>query len=181
MSKFRVMYFRYILQLLLFKGKNPYPTKMLVWKIYLLCLFLWQKGGPIVEYSKREVWRNLTVLRKTAKLLTRIGFLVYWRVDSFWNPMMNCCTMELSAQWIFHIGPSWRKQKVASLYFFQLISLVDVFVFGDEIRKRKANWIGHILRTNCKYYVERKGDTPSMHYPAAREAELVDFCRDCII
>jgi len=50
-----------------------------------------------------------------------------------------------------------------------------------EISKRKANWIGHILRTNCKYYVERKGDTPSMHYPAAREAELVDFCRDCII
>jgi len=74
------MYFRYILQLLLFKGKNHYPTKMLVWEIYILCLFLWRKGGNTLEYSKREVWRNLN---KTAKLLTRNGFLDYWRVDCF--------------------------------------------------------------------------------------------------
>ena len=63
----RVMYFRYILQLLLFKGKNQYHTEMFVWEIYLLCLFLWHKGGPTLEYSKRELWRNLTLLRKTVK------------------------------------------------------------------------------------------------------------------
>lgn len=83
MPNIRVMYFRCILQLLRFKGKNRYSTRMLVWAIYLLCLFVWHKGGPTVEYSKREVWRNLTVQRKTAKLLTRNGFLDYWRVDSF--------------------------------------------------------------------------------------------------
>jgi len=41
-----------------------------------------------------------------------------------------------------------------------------------------SNYLYNVNR--CKYYVERKRDTPSMRNPAARESELVDFCRDCI-
>lgn len=115
------------------KAKISILRNMLVFEVYLLCFSLWHKGWRTVEYSKCEVWRNLTVLRKAAKLLTRNGFLDCWRVDWFLNPLMNCCTMELTARWIFHISPSWRNQKVANSSFVRLISLVDfcLAIFWD--------------------------------------------------
>ena len=51
-----------------------------------------------------------------------------------------------------------------------------------EIRKRKANWIGHILRRNCllKQVIEGKikGEMEVTRKRGRRHRELLDYAKD---
>ena len=76
----------------------------------------------------------------------------------------------------------------AQLYFFHTVSSSSSFRVNEqrnilhEIRKRKANWIGHILRRNCllKQVIEGKikGEMEVVRRRGRRRKKLLDDLKD---
>jgi HD superfamily phosphohydrolase len=51
-----------------------------------------------------------------------------------------------------------KSEEIVSLLLHEVLYFLNLYIIHNEIRKRKANWIGHILRRNCllKQVIEGK-------------------------
>jgi len=84
---------------------------------------------------------------------------------------MWCCRGKVEISWTDHV----RNEEV-------LLRLNEQRNILHEIRKRKANWIGHILRRNCllKQLIEgrMKGEMEVARRRGRRRKKLLDDLKD---
>ena len=90
------------------------------------------------------------------------------------------CTAGMVAKYrMKRLGFEIRSQIPALAYIcMKLYNIYDFNKTGSEIRKRKANWIGHILRRNCLLQQVIEGKIKRQIEVTRRRQKLLDDLKD---
>ena len=90
------------------------------------------------------------------------------------------CTAGMVAKYrMKRLGFEIRSQIPALAYIcMKLYNIYDFNKTGSEIRKRKANWIGHILRRNCLLQQVIEGKIKRQIEVTRRRKKLLDDLKD---